>query len=144
MQLKKVFRLSVLTLIKGIISVYNKQHFKPHKGKGELCCNACVYVVQPTVDSVRPPTDTVRPRSVWYWYWCSRSSCVMWGKACDAAVQFREFPVSLRSMWEKNTKRSEINMCEAFGLGLLFNNCKQWKKPMYFPETSMQKSPSQI
>lgn len=42
-----------------------------------------------TVDSVRPPTDTVRPSRVWYWYCCSRRSWVMWGKACDGAFQLR-------------------------------------------------------
>lgn len=42
-----------------------------------------------------PPTDTVRPSRVWYWYWASPRSLAMDWKAWDADNQFRLVLVSL-------------------------------------------------
>lgn len=61
----------------------------------------------PTVDSVMPPTDTHRPSRVWYWYWRSPSSLVIYWKAWDGADQFRLVIVSL----EDKQDESQINNC---------------------------------
>lgn len=43
-----------------------------------------------------PPTDTVRPSRVWYWYWGSPSSLAIHWNAWDADNQFRLALVSLK------------------------------------------------
>lgn len=43
-----------------------------------------------------PPTDTVRPSRVWYWYWDSPSSLVIYWKAWDEEFQSKVVLVSLK------------------------------------------------